>query len=91
MENLYRLEFNEKQQAFHLADHTTERDTHGWFTIFEYCSDVEFKIYEAFVYRIEKKKFTKEYLLKCAEEVERFTKNLMEYGLWINLTNTHTQ
>ena len=81
MERTYRLEFNEKQQNFHLDNFTHEKSTHGWFTIFEHCTDVEFKVYEAFVNRIPNKKFTKEYLLKCASEVRVFTNNLLEYGL----------
>jgi hypothetical protein len=81
MENTYRLEFNEKQQNFHLENFTNEPETHGWFTIFEHCTDIEFKVYEAFVNRIPKKKLTKEYLLKCAIEVKGFTNNLLEYEL----------
>jgi hypothetical protein len=81
MEKTYRLEFNEKQQNFHLDNFTHEEKTHGWFTIFEHCTDIEFKVYEAFVNRIPNKKLTKEYLLKCATEVKGFTNNLLEYGL----------
>ena len=45
MGRTHRLEFNEKQQSFHLDDFTHEGGTHGWFTIFEHCTDVEFKVY----------------------------------------------
>jgi len=83
MEKTYRLEFNEKQQNFHLDNFAHEEGTHGWFTIFEHCTDIEFKVYEAFVNRIQNKKLTKEYLLKCAIEVKGFTNNLLEYGLVI--------
>ena len=82
-ERTYRLEFNEKQQNFHLDNFTHEEGTHGWFTIFEHCTDVEFKVYEAFVNRISNKKLTSEYLLKCAKEVQVFKNNLLEYGLVI--------
>jgi hypothetical protein len=65
MEKKYRLEFNEAQQSFHLDNYTHTEGKHGWFTIFEYCTDLEFKVYESFVNRkLEKKKLTKEYLLK---------------------------
>lgn len=77
----FRLEFNEKQQKFHHDNYTHEADTFGWFTIMDECSDIEFKVYEAFVNRIPNKKLTKEYLLKCATEVKGFTNNLLEYGL----------
>jgi len=80
-EKTYRLEFNEKQQKFHLDNFTHKENTHGWFTIFEHCTDLEFKVYEAFVNRILQKKLTKEYLLKCANEVKGFMNNLLEYGL----------
>ena len=83
MESVYRLEFNEKQQHFHLDRGTHDTNTHGWFTVFENCTDREFKIYEAFVNRVQKKKLTKEYLLKCAIEVKGFTSNLLEYNLII--------
>lgn len=81
MEKTYRLEFNEKQQNFHLDNFTHKEAKHGWFTIFEHCTDIEFKVYEAFVNRIPNKKLSKEYLLKCATEVKGFTNNLLEYGL----------
>jgi hypothetical protein len=80
----YRLEFNEKQQKFHLDNYLHEENTHNWFTIFNHCTDREFKIYEAFVNRSKKNKLTKEYLLKCAVELKGFTNNLLEYNLSIN-------
>jgi hypothetical protein len=84
MEKTYRLEFNEKQQNFHLDNFTHEEETHGWFTIFEHCTDLEFKIYESYVNRVPKKKLTKAYLLKCAIEVKGFMNNLLEYRLIVN-------
>lgn len=85
MEKKYRLEFNEAQQSFHLDNYTHTEGTNGWFTIFEYCTDLEFKVYESFVNRkLEKKKLTKEYLLECAGEVKRFWNNLEEYKVEIN-------
>jgi len=83
MEPTYRLEFNEKQQFFHLDDYTHEENTFGWFTITEHCTDIEFMIFEAYVNRVKKDKLTKEYLLKCLSEVTAFIKNVMEYGLSI--------
>ena len=83
-EKTYRLEFNEAQQGFHLDNYTHEEGMHGWFTIFEHCTDIEFKVYESFVNRVHKKRLTKEYLLKCATEVKQFTNNLLEYRLTVN-------
>jgi hypothetical protein len=79
----YRLEFNEKKQKFHLDRYTHEENTHGWVTIFEHCTDLEFRIYESYVNRVYKKKLTIAYLLKCAFELKGFYKNLMLYGLFI--------
>ena len=85
MSRKYRLEFNEAQQSFHLNNYTHTEETNGWFTIFEYCTDLEFKVYESFVNRkLEKKKLTKDYLLECANEVKRFLDNLSEYKVEIN-------
>jgi hypothetical protein len=83
MEKTYRLEFNEKQQHFHLDNYTHQEGTHGWFTIFNHCTDLEFKIYEAYVNRLNKKKLTMQYLLKCAEELKGFSNNLSEYNIGI--------
>jgi len=83
-EKTYRLEFNEAQQSFHLDNFTHEEGTYGWFTIFEHCTDIEFKVYESFVNRVHKKNLTKKYLLKCATEVKQFTNNLLEYHLTVN-------
>jgi hypothetical protein len=83
MTETYRLEFNEKQQSFHLDNFTHEENTHGWFTIFEHCTDLEFKIYESFVNRVPKDKLTKRYLLKCKVEIESFMNNLLTYNLKI--------
>jgi len=81
MESTYRVEFNEKQQCFHLDNYSHRENSFGWFTIFEHCTDLEFKIYEAYVNRIPKKRLTKEYLLKCASELKRFMINLLEYNI----------
>lgn len=86
MEETYRLEFNEKQQFFHLDSYTHKENTHGWFTIFEHCTDFEFRIYLSFVNRVKKEKLTKEYLLKCAVEIKVFMNNLLEDGLLIQKT-----
>ncbi len=79
----YRLEFNEKQQCYHMDDGHHEPGTHGWFTISEHCSDIEFHIFDAYVNRVKIDKLTKEYLLQCLSEVEGFIKNLTEYRLAI--------
>jgi hypothetical protein len=81
MKDTYRLEFNERQQNFHLDNYTHEPNTYGWFTIKKKCTDFEFQIFESFVTRIKKKELTKAYLLKCKDELDLFIKNLKEYNI----------
>ena len=83
---LYRLEFNEEQQVFHmemLSPYAKEANTHGWFTITEYCSDIEFNIFEAYVNKTKHERLTKEFLLRCITEIAGFMNNLSEYNLVI--------
>jgi hypothetical protein len=89
MEITYRLEFNEKQQHFHLDNYTHEQNTNGWFTITENCTDFEFKIFKAYVNRIKKGKLTKEYLLKSKSEVIVLLENLYESNLRLDVLNNN--
>lgn len=84
MERTYRLEFNEKQQHFHLDNFTHQPNTFGWFTIFEKCTDLEFKIYKSYINREPKKVYTKDYLIKSARELENFTDHLLNRGLAVS-------
>lgn len=81
---IYRLEFNEKQQKFHLDNKTHKENTHGWITISENCTDLEFKIFECFVNRTKKSKLTKNYVIKSLQECKKFVINLLEYGVKIS-------
>jgi hypothetical protein len=85
MEDTYRLEFREEGQDFHLEhDHKkymVEPNTHGWITVTEHCTDLEFEIFEAFVRRNPKKKLTNKYVLEALSELQGFIKNLMEYNI----------
>lgn len=83
MQKIYRLEFNEKQQKFHLDNYTHEPNTLGWFTITDHCSDFEFKVFEAYVNRAKNDKLTKDYLLKCLAEIIGLINNLQERNLHI--------
>ena len=80
-EKTYRLEFNINEQKFNLNNHIREEDTNGWFTIFEHCTDFEFLMFQAFVYRVPKKTLTKEYLLKEKFEIAGFMENLIKSEL----------
>jgi hypothetical protein len=91
MENLFRLEFNEKQQKFYHGYRNIKENTTGWCIITEYCSEDEFHIFEAYVNRVvphhrkfaKKEKLTLEYVLKSFIELNSFLDNLLEYNLQI--------
>jgi hypothetical protein len=83
MEKLYRLEFNEKQQHFHLNNYTHEENTNGWFTVCKHCSDFEFKLFSSFIYSKKENKLTKEIILKSFSELKYFIKNLNDFNLHI--------
>lgn len=52
----YRLEFNEKQQNFHLNRGTHQENTHGWKTICEHITDYEWRYLRKFIEREERGK-----------------------------------
>ena len=82
MEILYRLEFSEEQQLFHLANKSTSTpNTHGWITINDNCSDVEFRIFESFVNRVKKNKLTNEFVKQQLVELNGFYNNISEYRI----------
>ena len=87
MNDLFTLEFNEDQQMFHHNYGKSKHNTHGWFTVTDFCSDRESRIFEAYVNRIKKKKLTKYYVLRSFQEISGFISNLIEYNLSINESN----
>jgi hypothetical protein len=87
----YRLEFSEKQQWLRLDNYSHQENTDGFITIMERCTDIEFKIFEAFLTRINgelikesKIKYRNVDLLEAYEEIKIFIKSLDEYGLKIS-------
>jgi hypothetical protein len=84
MELIYRLEFNNEQQKFHLdTNNTHDPNSHGWVTVVDHCTNTEFRILEAYANRIPGQKITAEYLHQCLVEVKQFMYNLMEYNIAI--------
>ena len=85
MENIFRLEFSEKQQQFHHSypGQGQEPNTFGWYTITEHCSNQEFLIIDAFIRSKKKDKLTLEYVLKSFSELQTFYSNLLNYDLRI--------
>lgn len=95
METLYRVEFREnskKNEAkrWHLTDvnktHLHPENTNGWVTIMDSCSDLEFKIFQAYLERYPNKEWTKNYLLESASELKSFMENLHKIHLDIKKT-----
>ena len=90
MDRLYRVEFNEDYQKFHLDWKGREPNTYGWFTVMENCTDLEFHIFESYVNRINKKKITKKYLMQCVKELNGFMLNLSEYRYHVGNSKTQS-
>lgn len=80
-EKLFRLEFKEEKQQFHLDNYTHEENTNGWYTIAEYCSDWEFKVFKEFLKTKRQEKFTNKELLEYKTEVAQFIQNLIDRKL----------
>jgi hypothetical protein len=61
---LFRVEYNEDQQSFHLESMNGNHEpyTHGWQTISENADDVEFKGFVKFINYKQNKKYTVKYL-----------------------------
>jgi hypothetical protein len=70
VENNYRLEFNEEQQNFHFDNNYHKPNTFGWVTIMDSCSDIDYKIFDAYVNRVKINKLTTKYLLKCVLDIK---------------------
>ena len=86
----YRLEFSEEQQWLRLDNYSQKENTDGFLTIKEKCSDLEFKIFEAFLTRTDglnikdsKIKYRNVDLLEAIQEIDVFVKSLNEYNLVI--------
>lgn len=84
MKRTYRLEFSVSQQHFHLDNYTHEENTHGWITILDNCSDMEFHIFESYINRKRLDILTNEFLLKSVLELKTFMSNLMKHKLAIS-------
>ena len=83
MSNVYRLEFNEKQQQLHLDNYTHEEQTHGWITVYKCCTDLEFWVFRSFLEANITGRKTNQNVLECASKYEAFMKNLVQNRLQI--------
>ena len=69
---IYRLEFSEDQQQFHLEIvRRKPANTFGWVTIMENCTDIQFKILRTYVRNKNKKgvTLTNEFLWGCVSRI----------------------
>lgn len=82
----YRIEYNEKQQGFHLEwhgkDHMALANTHGWHTVFEYANDDEFKVFKILLDTMTKgqSRIDLEDVLKCKSILVPFHTELINRG-----------
>lgn len=83
MKELFKLEFNEEQQAFCLSKGNNPGGPGEWVTLFNKCSLNEFKLYEAYVTREERGLITLDYLAKSLKELTAFAGRLKELNLCI--------
>ena len=83
-EYVFRLEFKESKQHFHMDNYTHEENTYGWETIMDECSDYQFHIIESFVNRVPNNNLTVAYIKQCIKELGGFINNLSQYQLQIN-------
>ena len=89
-EFVFRLEFNESSQQFHMDNYSHEANTYGWKTIMNECSDYQFYLIESFVNRVPNDKLTVTYIKQCIKELGGFINNLSQYQLQINNGTTQT-
>lgn len=83
-DKIWRLEFSEKQQWLRLDNGSHPENTNGFTTIYSQCTDLDYKILEAYINRVQRDVITVQYILKCAVELTSFTSNLNEYNLKIS-------
>jgi hypothetical protein len=86
MENLhllFRVEFNEKNQKFHLErmESTRLENTNDWYTIAENLSNYEFKMAKILIDYNENKNYTVKELIKSFETAKRILTELVNQRL----------
>lgn len=79
----FTLEFNEKQQAFHLNDGKYPKDNLGWQIIVSNCTIKEHDIFMAYLKSLQENNLTVKKLKKIANKSKIFDKELKELGLKI--------
>jgi hypothetical protein len=85
----FTLEFSEQQQKWHYNYGEVKPNTHGWVTVFENCTDLEYLIIQSYLNRLNKEKYSIGYIKQSIEELKQFMSNLMEYNITIYKTSTN--
>jgi len=83
----FRLEFNEKQQAFHHDNYTHEPETNGWITIKDRCLHDFAYQFEAFLYAKKLERVTESDVLNALTEFDTFEENLLKINRHIAKIN----
>lgn len=79
----YRLEYNNDLKRFFLnANKRCRQNTNGYITIFEDITDVEFAVFEEYLFTMrEKSKWDNKFVIDSAVFISRFTKNLSDRNI----------
>ena len=83
MERTYRLEFNQQKQHFHLDNYSHPENTHGYITVYEACTDFEFKVFEVFINSLTLGNLSNEKVLSLAFQLKRFHTDLLKNNISI--------
>lgn len=79
----YRLEYNNDLKRFFLNyNKRCRQNTNGYITIFEDITDVEFAIFEEYLFTMrEKSEWSNDFVKDSATFISRFTKNLSDRNI----------
>lgn len=82
-EMTYRLEYSNNQKRFFLNyNRRCRQNTNGYITIFEDITDVEFTIFEEYLFTArEKSEWSNKFVRDSAIFISRFTKNLLNRNI----------
>ena len=85
LDSLYKLEFSEEQQMFHMNSDRHAMDSNGYVTILDNCTTEELQLLEAYLAIHPKRKKTVSHILKCIDEIVLFHKALAEENLGLKI------
>ena len=79
-EMTYRLEYSNNQKRFFLNyNRRCRQNTNGYITIFEDITDVEFAVFEEYLYTMrDKSKWDNKFVIDASIFIPKFTRNLLD-------------